>query len=153
MIGNKKKKLMFSAPQKNEKWFVSIRFPTDIKLKLKSQAIKEYKGRGKQSSLINDALEYYLYTCENINWGNYAKDPMYAELIDDIHEGLNQKPLENPTQVFLKQSVKDSILELEKKIKLTNPLLNDVRAGLIRKAVSIRLSIGDKSFFDAIMSN
>lgn len=29
--------------------------------------------------------------------------------------------------------------------------MKDVRTGLIRKAVSIRLSLGDKSFFDSIM--
>lgn len=148
----KVKKLMFSPPEKNDKWLVCIRFPTDIRDKLKKQAEKEYKGRGKQSALVEDAVKYYLYSCSDIKWANYEKDSDYAELIDDIYEGINQSPLENATQVFFSPKTKDAILELEKKIKLINPLMKDVRTGLIRKAVSIRLSLGDKSFFDSIMS-
>ena len=151
MLERKKRKLVFSSPKKDEKWMVCVRFPTDIKVKLKAQSNKDYKGRGKQSSLVNDALKYYIFTCDDINWANYERDSRYAELIDDIHEGLNQKPLENATQVFIEQNIKDSLLEIEKKVKLTSPLMKDVRTGIIRKAVSIRLSIGDKAFFDSIM--
>ncbi|MFA5960487.1 MAG: hypothetical protein WC785_08210 [Tatlockia sp.] len=148
----KMKKLRFSAPEKKEKWMVCIRFPRDVKEKLKEQAETDYSGRGKQSQLVEDAVRYYLYTLCDIKWGEYEKDLDYAELIDDINEGLSQGPLENATQVFFSQQTKNKILELEKKIKLTNPLMKDVRTGLIRKAVSIRLSIGDKAFFDSIMS-
>lgn len=149
----KMKRLMFKAPEKKqEKWMVCVRFPKDIKNKLKVQAEKEYSGRSKQSSLIEDAVRYYLYTLSDIKWGEYEKDLDYAELIDDINEGINQAPLENATQVFFSNETKNKILKLETKIKLTSPLLQDVRVGLIRKAVSIRLSIGDKSFFDSIMS-
>ncbi|WP_133137546.1 hypothetical protein [Legionella rowbothamii] len=148
----KSKKLFFSSPQKKEKWLVCIRFPKDIKEKLKIQADKEYSGRGKQSLLIEDAVKYYLYTLAEIKWAEYEKDLDYCELIDDIYEGLNQGPLENATQVFFTEETKNQILELEKKIKLTKPLMKDVRTGLIRKAVSIRLSLGDKAFFDSIMS-
>lgn len=146
------KKLIFTPPEKNHKWLVCIRFPTDIRIKLKAQAEKDYQGLGKQSALIEDAVKYYLYTCSNIKWADYERDLDYAELIDDIHEGLNQRPLENATQAFFSSETKTKLLELEKKIKLTNPLMKDVRTGLIRKAVSIRLSLGDKSFFDKVMS-
>lgn len=148
----KSKKLFFQAPQKKEKWLVCIRFPKDIKEKLKKQAENNYKGRGKQSLLIEDAVNYYLYTLTDIKWAEYEKDLDYSELIDDINEGLNQAPLEGATQVFFTDETKNKILEIEKKIKLTKPLMKDVRTGLIRKAVSIRLSVGDKSFFDSIMS-
>lgn len=146
------KKIIFSAPEKKEKWLVCIRFPTDIRIKLKKQSEKDYKGRGKQSLLVEDAVKYYLFTCSHIKWADYEKDHDYAELIDDIHEGINQSPLENATQVFFTPETKSKILEIEKRIKLTNPLIKDVRTGLIRKAVSIRLSLGDKSFFDKVMS-
>ncbi|HEN5561244.1 TPA: hypothetical protein U6314_003084, partial [Legionella pneumophila] len=145
------KKLFFQSPQKKEKWLVCIRFPKDIKERLKKQAENDYKGRGKQSLLIEDAVKYYLYTLSDIKWAEYEKDPDYSELIDDIYEGLNQAPLEGATQVFFTDETKNKILEIEKKIKLTKPLMKDVRTGLIRKAVSIRLSLGDKSFFDSIM--
>lgn len=153
MLDKKKSKKLFfpSTAQKKEKWMVCIRFPTDIKEKLRLQAIKDYKGRGKQSSLIEDAVKYYLYTHSEIKWADYEKDPGYAELIDDIYEGLHQAPLEFATQIFFTENTKNKILEIEKKIKLTRPLMNDVRTGLIRKAVSIRLSLGDKAFFDSIM--
>lgn len=151
-IKQKRKKIFFSAPEPREKWMVCIRFPTDIKIKLKQQSQKDYKGRGKQSALIEDAVKYYLYTCSDIKWIDYSKDPDYAELIDDIHEGINQSPLENATQVFFSNETKNKIIEIEKKIKITSPLIKDVRTGLIRKAVSIRLSIGDKIFFDSIMN-
>ena len=149
----KVKKLYFSSPQKKEKWLVCIRFPTDIKKKLRVQADKDYTGRGKQSLLIEDAVKYFLYTLADIKWADYEKNPDYLELIDDIYEGLNQAPLEGATQVFFTEETKNRILEIEKKIKLTKPLMKDVRTGLIRKAVSIRISLGDKQFFDSIMSN
>lgn len=148
----KAKKLFFAAPKKKGKWLVCIRFPEDVKERLKRQAKKDYTGVGKQSVLIEDAVKYYLYTASNIKWADYEKDPDYLELIDDIYEGLNQRPLCGATQVFFTNETKEKLLEIEKKIKLTNPLIRDVRTGLIRKAVSIRLSIGDKSFFDSIMS-
>ena len=148
----KVKKMIFTSPEKKEKWLVCIRFPSDVRSKLKVQATNDYKGRGKQSSLVEDAVKYYLYTASNINWANYEKDEDYIELIDDIYEGLGQGPLGNASQVFFSPDTKDKILELEKKIKLTRPLMKDVRTGLIRKAVSIRLSIGDKKFFDSIMA-
>jgi hypothetical protein len=148
----KVKKMIFSSPEKKEKWLVCIRFPDDVRRKIKNQAKSDYKGRGKQSSLVEDAVKYYLYTCSKINWANYEKDEDYIELIDDINEGLVQGPLGNASQVFFSPETKNSILEIEKKIKLTRPLMKDVRTGLIRKAVSIRLSIGDKKFFDAIMN-
>src|SRR3989338_4409081 len=134
----KPKKLYFAAPQKKEKWLVCIRFPTDIKEKLKRQAEIDYSGRGKQSLLVEDAVKYYLYTLSDIKWAEYEKDLDYAELIDDIYEGLNQGPLEGATQVFFTEETKNKILDIEKKIKLTKPLMKDVRTGLIRKAVSIR---------------
>lgn len=143
--------MYFSTPQKKEKWLVCIRFPTDIKRKLKGQAEKDYSGRGKQSLLIEDAVKYYIHTRKDINWVGHEKDLDYAELIDDIYEGLNQGPLEGATQVFFTEETKDKILDIEKKVKLTKPLMKDVRTGLIRKAVSIRLSLGDKKFFDTIM--
>lgn len=149
---NKTKKLYFNPPKKEQKWLVNIRFPLDIREKLKLQSEKDYKGRGKQSLLIEDAVKYYLYTISTIRWAEYEKDADYIELIDDIYEGINQKPLGGATQVFFSNEVKEKIIELEKKIKLTNPLIRDVRTGLIRKAVSIRLTLGDKQFFDSIIN-
>lgn len=146
------KKLFFKIPIKQNKWLVCVRLPIDIRYKLKEQAEKDYEGRGKQSALIEDAVKYYLYTCADIKWAEYQKDLDYAELIDDIYEGLNLKSKENATQIFFSQETKEKILEIEKKIKLTNPTMKDVRTGLIRKAVSIRLSLGDKAFFDSIMN-
>ena len=35
------KKIVFSAPEKKEKWLVCIRFPTDIRIKLKIQSEKD----------------------------------------------------------------------------------------------------------------
>ena len=148
----KSKKLFFATSKKIKKWMVCVRFPIDIKEKLKWQAEKEYTGRGKQSLLIEDAVKYYLFTLSDIKWGEYEKDMDYAELIDDIHEGMNQFPLEGATQIFFSEETKHKILDIEKKIKITAPLIKDVRTGLIRKAVSIRLSLGDKKFFDSIMN-
>lgn len=111
----KSKKLFFQTPQKKEKWLVCIRFPKDVKEKLRNQANADYKGRGKQSLLIEDAVKYYLYTLADINWADYEQDLDYAELIDDIYEGLNQAPLEGATQVFFTDETKNRILEIEKK--------------------------------------
>ena len=147
----KKKRIIFHKPKKEEKWMVSIRLPLDMKEKLKQQCERDYSGRSKQSKLVEAAVNYYLYTFSNINWGEYQKDLEYAELIDDIREGIHQDNLGQPTQVFFSEEIKFKILELEKKVKITTPLLKDVRTGLIRKALSIRLSLGSKDFFDSIM--
>jgi hypothetical protein len=145
------RKLFFKLPEKNEKWMVSIRFPKGVKNKVRDLANIYYKGRGKQSILIEDAVKYYLYTLKDIKWFDYQRDYDYAELLDDIREGINQESLDNASQIFFSMDTKNKILDLEQKIKLLNPLMNDVRVGLIRKAVSIRLSIEDKAFFDEIM--
>lgn len=131
---------------------ICVRFPSDVRIQLKEQSEKDYEGRGKQSILIEEAIKYYLYTCSDIKWADYQKDLDYAELIDDINEGLNQRDLGNATQVFLSHDTKVKLLELEKKIKLADPEMKDVRTGLIRKAVSIRLSLGGKEFFESVMS-
>ena len=141
-VRRKVKKIIFKAREKKDKWLVCIRFPTDIRLKLKEQANKDYEGQGKQSALVEDSVKYYLYTCADIKWTDYQKDLDYAELIDDINEGLNQGPLENATQVFFSQETKTRILELETKIKLTNPLMNDVRTGLIKKSCFYKTESG-----------
>lgn len=91
------------------------RFPSDIRNKLKNQVKNDYKGRGKQSSLVEDAVKYYLYTTSNINWANYEKDRDYIELIDDINEGLGQGPLGNASQVFFHQKPKRQYWRLRKK--------------------------------------
>ncbi|WP_040535439.1 hypothetical protein [Legionella drancourtii] len=152
--GQKRKirRIIFKVPEKKDKWMICIRFPSDIRSQLKEQSEKDYEGRGKQSILIEEAIKYYLYTCSEIKWADYQKDLDYAELIDDINEGLNQRDLGNATQVFISHETKIRLLELEKKIKLTAPLMKDVRTGLIRKAVSIRLSLGGKEFFESVMS-
>ena len=121
------KKIVFSAPEKKEKWLVCIRFPTDIRIKLKIQSEKDYEGRGKQSSLIEDSVKYYLYTCSDINWANYQKDTDYAELIDDIYEGLNQSPLENATQAFFTQETKNKMSESHKNMKFSEDHKEKIR--------------------------
>ncbi|HFS5640428.1 TPA: hypothetical protein ACT9LC_000659 [Legionella pneumophila] len=44
----------------------------------------------------------------------------YAELIDDIFEGLNQAPLEGAAQIFFTEETKNRILEVEKKLSWRN---------------------------------
>jgi hypothetical protein len=148
------KKIIFEPKKKPpEKQVISIRFTDKIKKLLKDRANIDYSGRGKISSLVNDALRYYLFCAESINWGMYEKDADYIELLDDINEGVNQKDLIEPTKIFVEQAVYESLVKLENRLRLTEPNLRDVRAGLIRKAVSIRLSIESKAFFDNVMRN
>ena len=137
--------------EKIEKKRICVRFPKDIKLKLKKRAEKEYLGRSKQSLLIEDALNYYMYSMEDINWAEYEKSNDYIELIDDIQEGLNQKNLAGATQFFITHTTLKKLVELEGRILLTKPTMTDIRAGLVRKAVAIRLSIDSKEFFDSLM--
>tara|TARA_B110000908_G_C9931038_1_gene303943 strand:+ start:144 stop:608 length:465 start_codon:yes stop_codon:yes gene_type:complete len=148
----KMKKIVFKAKVKAEKQRICIRFPEDTKLKLKERAEKDYKGRGKQSELVEDAIKYFLYCAQSVNWQNYEKDTDYLELIDDISEGLNQSNLGSPTQVFLTTETVEKLTQLETRVILSKPSLRDSRTGLIRKAVSIRLSIESKGFFDNLMS-
>ena len=147
------KKIIFKPKEKVEKQRVCIRFPKDIKLKLKERGDKDYSGRGKQSRFVEDAIKYYLFTTESINWQDFERDSDYGELIDDINEGLYQSNLGEPTQVFLTSETIDELTKLETRVILSKPTLRDARTGLIRKAVSIRLSIDSKSFFDSIIGS
>ena len=76
-----------------------------------------------------------------------------AELVDDIIEGLNQKDLSGANQIVLSNIVLRDLAELEMRVRLTRPLMNDVRTGIIRKAISIRLIAGDKEWFDSIVKD
>lgn len=144
------KKITFSSKKRSEKQRICIRLPIDIRAELKERSNNDYKGRGKQSLLVEDAILYYLFCSKSINWEDYQRDSDYAELIDDINEGLNQKNLGEPTQIFLSKETVDKLTELETKILLSKPTMRDARTGLIRKAISIRLNIS-KEFFDGIM--
>lgn len=145
------KKIVFKPKQDEEKKRICIRFPKDIKSKLKQRSDSDYQGRGKQSRFVEDAIKYYLFCTESINWQDYERDSDYAELIDDINEGLNQSNLAGATQVFISSEAIEQLTKLETRIILSKPTLRDARTGLIRKAVSIRLSIDSKQFFDEIM--
>lgn len=149
------KPFLTCKPQKNkvkiEKKRICVRFPKDLKLKMKKRAEKEYMGRSKQSLLIEDALNYYIYSMKDINWAEYERSNDYIELIDDIQEGLNQKNLAEPTQFFITHTTLKNLVVLEGRILLTRPTMTDIRAGLVRKAVAIRLSIDSKEFFDSLM--
>lgn len=142
-VKNKKEKI--------DKKRICVRFPKDIKLKLKKRAEKEYSGRSKQSELIEDAINYYIFSMKDINWAEYEKSNDYIELIDDIQEGLNQKNLVDATQFFITHATLKKLVELEGRVFLTKPTLTDIRAGIVRKAVAIRLSIDSKEFFDSLM--
>lgn len=137
--------------EKVEKKRICVRFPKDIKLKLKKRAEKEYTGRSKQSLLIEDALNYYMYTMQDINWAEYEKSNDYLELMDDIQEGLNQQNLVGATQFFITPTTLTKLVELERRVLMTKPTMTDIRAGIVRKAVTIRLSIDSKDFFDSLM--
>lgn len=140
-----------SKKDKVEKKRICVRFPKDIKVKLKKRAEKEYSGRSKQSLLIEDALNYYMYTMQDINWAEYEKSNDYLELMDDIQEGLNQPNLAGATQFFITHATLKKLVELERRVLMTKPTMTDIRAGLVRKAVAIRLSIDSKEFFDSLM--
>ncbi len=150
-MNRKIKKIVFKSVQKIGKHRVCVRLPEETKVKLKERASGEYSGRSKQSRMVEDAIKYYLFTKKDINWQEYQRDNDYAELVDDITEGLNQKNLSGANQIFLSDEILRSLAELEMRVRLTKPLMQDVRTGIIRKAVSIRLSAGDKEWFDSIM--
>lgn len=147
------RKIVFKPIEKLSKHRVCIRLPEEIKLKLKSRSAEEYSGRSKQSRMVEEAIKYYIFTKKDINWQEYQRDNDYAELVDDIIEGLNQKDLSGANQIFLSNIVLRDLAELEMRVRLTRPLMNDVRTGIIRKAISIRLSAGDKEWFDSIMKD
>lgn len=150
-MSRKIKKIVFKPIEKLGKHRVCVRLPEETKRQLKTRASEEYPGRSKQSRMVEDAIKYYIFSKKDINWQEYQRDNDYAELVDDIIEGLNQKNLSGANQIFLSDSILRDLAELEMRVRLTKPLMNDVRTGIIRKAISIRLSAGDKEWFDSIM--
>lgn len=94
-------------------WLVCIRFPKDVKEK---NFVNKLKSIIREEESNEDAVKYYLYTLSDIKWSDYEKDLDYAELIDDIFEGLNQPPLEGAAQIFFTEETKNRILEVEKKL-------------------------------------
>lgn len=148
----KPKKIVFKTKEVVEKQRICVRFTKDMKELFSARANKDYVGRGKQSQLAEDAINYYLFCQNSINWTEYERDNDYLELIDDIHEGLNYKNLGPATQIFISPETYEKLTRLETRVIMSKPELRDARTGIIRKAISIRLSIENKAFFDDVMA-
>lgn len=132
--------LYFKRPTKlsnsNEKWKHSIRLPVNLLERMREVAKKEYKGNSKISQFAEEALRNYLAREQvtDIDWDDPMHDLWYSELVSDIKAGSRMGTLAGPTKLFFSQHTRQKLIDLEIKLKVANPLLDNVRSNTIRRA-------------------
>ena len=119
---------------------ITIRVPSKLWLSIQNKAKREYKGRGKQSQLTNEAVHYFLKSSsvDSIDWSNSSDDYTLVNLLTQIKLGAMMKDLgSNPVQVMIDNHLMDKIIDLEVNI-INSRKMADVRIkpALIRMALS-----------------
>jgi hypothetical protein len=132
---------------------VSIKFPSGLWEKMREMANELYKGRGKISQLVNDALEHFLNNLEieSIDWDDPDSNDKYIELVTQIRLGAQIKNLNpNAVQVFIKDSTMNKLIDVDASIRGSKRLMQiHIRPALIRRAASQWMHV-DKAFLDSL---
>lgn len=132
--------LYFKRPVKlantAEKWKHSIRLPVSLLTRMREVAKKEYTGNGRISQFAEEALRNYLTREQvtDIDWDDPMHDLWYSELVSDIKAGSRMGELAGPTKLFFSHNTRLKLSDLEVKLKVANPMLDNVRSNTIRRA-------------------
>lgn len=127
-----------SISQKQKK--ITLRVPDKLWNSIQEKARAEYSGRGKQSQLVNEALEHFFKSASvgEINWSNPADDYVLINLLTQIKLGANMKNIgSNPVQANINLQLMEQLIDLELNIKSTRKMLDvHIKPAIIRMALS-----------------
>ena len=128
---------------------ITIRVPDKLWASIQDKAKVEYKGRGKQSQLVNEALEHFFKSTsvDDIKWDNLADDYVLINLLTQIKLGANMKNIgSNPVQANIDISLMNKLIDLELNIKGSRKMLDiHIKPAIIRMALSQWLYVDKKS--------
>lgn len=123
-------------PQKK----ITLRVPDKLWESIQEKAKNEYLGRGKQSQLVNEALEHFFKTSsvDDINWSSPSDDYVLINLLTQIKLGAMMKNIgANPVQANIDLHLIDKLVDLELNIKSSRKMLDvHIKPAIIRMALS-----------------
>ena len=119
---------------------ITLRVPDKLWISIQEKAKKEYTGRGKQSKLVNEALEHFFKSSsvDSINWNNTADDYVLINLLTQIKLGAMMKNIgKNPVQANIDMHLMRKMIDLELNIKGLRKMLDvHIKPAIIRMALS-----------------
>lgn len=124
----------------NEQKKITLRVPEKLWASIQEKARKEYSGRGKQSQLVNEALEHFFKSTavDDINWQNTSNDYVLINLLTQIKLGAMMKNTgANPVQANIDMINFEKLIDLEINIKSSRKMLDVyIKPAIIRMALS-----------------
>jgi hypothetical protein len=119
---------------------ITLRVPDKLWASLQEKAKNEYGGRGKQSQLVNEALEHFFISAsvDDINWNNSSDDYVLINLLTQIKLGSMMKNIgANPVQANIDVHLMEKLIDLELNIKGSRKMLDvHIKPAVIRMALS-----------------
>ena len=119
---------------------ITLRVPEKLWASIQEKAKNEYDGRGKQSQLVNEALEYFFESAsvDDINWNNTSDDYALINLLTQIKLGAMMKNIgANPVQANIDVNLMEKLIDLELNIKSSRKMLDvHIKPAVIRMALS-----------------
>lgn len=119
---------------------ITLRVPDKLWTSIQKKAKNEYEGRGKQSQLVNEALEHFFISAsvDNINWDNLSDDYVLINLLTQIKLGAMMKNIGvNPVQANIDIHLMEKLIDLELNIKGSRKMLDvHIKPAVIRMALS-----------------
>lgn len=135
---------------------ITLRVPEKLWVSIQDKAKNEYEGRGKQSQLVNEALEYFFKSAsvDDINWKSASDDYVLINLLTQIKLGAMMKNIgSNPVQANIDIHLMDKIIDLELNIKGSRKMLDvHIKPAVIRMALS-QWMYADRKFLQLNLSN
>lgn len=119
---------------------ITLRVPDKLWSAIQEKAKLEYEGRGRQSQLVNEALDHFFRSAsvEDINWSNSSDDYVLINLLTQIKLGAKMKNIgTNPVQANIDMDLMGKLIDLELNIKNTRKMLDvHIKPAIIRMALS-----------------
>lgn len=137
--------MFLERPQEKEKNLklqkkITLRVPEKLWESIQDKAKMEYFGRGKQSQLVNEALEHFFKSAsvDDINWNKPSDDYVLINLLTQIKLGANMKHIgSNPVQANIDLHLIEKLTDLELNIKSSRKMLDvHIKPAIIRMALS-----------------
>ena len=119
---------------------ITLRVPDKLWSSIQEKAKNEYEGRGKQSQLVNEALEHFFKSSsvDDIKWNNPSDDYALINLLTQIKLGSVMKNIgSNPVQANIDIYLMEKLIDLELNIKGIRKMLDvHIKPAVIRMALS-----------------
>ena len=153
--------MFLERPKDNDTKFkeqkkITLRVPDKLWISIQEKAKQEYHGRGKQSQLVNEALEYFFNSSsiDDINWNNSSDDYVLINLLTQIKLGAMMRNIgPNPVQANIDMHLMERLINLEINIKTSRNMLDvHIKPAVIRMALS-QWMYADRDFLKSLSND